>query len=292
MELYNNNSDIFMCSICNYLVNDPYTCNNCESLNFCKECIDEIVKNREMSKMKCPLCQDKFHAKKNNSIFEILNKLKNITCTFCHNKFNNINDYYSHKPNCKNESNFNHHSEYLIDVVNDSDYEMSVLNINKEYSNNIDEHASILMDINKINYGMQKFCNNFNKSNNINPPLNEELIPRQCKLNKEYDLYYCGRSTNFKCNCSKKVCCPGCCLCPTCMDVNKEYHKLDSCYFINRIGYVSKKSSYKTFYCKRNYKIKENKNITINNKCDQLNPCDACKELNLLENYYNKNNNF
>ena len=292
MEIKNNNyDDIIKCVKCNYIVNDPYTCENCESLNFCKECIDEIVKNKQFDKLKCPLCQEKFSFKKNNSIFGLLNNMKNIPCIFCHNKFNNINEYYSHKANCKNESNFSQYSDYMIDNIND-DYEMSELNINKEYSNNINESTSIFLDINKINFGMQKFCNNFNKSNNNNPPLNEDLKPRQCFLNKEYDIYYCGKSTNFKCNCSKKICCPGCCLCPTCMNVNKEYHKLDSHYFINKIGFVSKKSSNQNnFYCKRIYISKENNGTIIKKNCDQLNPCDACKELKLLENYYNKNNN-
>ena len=287
MEIKNNNNDILICSKCNYFVNDPFTCENCESINFCKECIDELVKNKDLKKLKCPLCQEELKLKKNNSLFDLLNNMKNINCNFCHNKFDNINEYFSHKSNCKNESNF---SNNYFDNIN-KEYETSEYNINYEYSNNlIDEDIiskSEILDISKINFGMQKFCDKFHQSNKSGPPLNEDEIPRQCQLNKEYDIYYCGRSTNFKCNCPKKICCPGCCLCPTCMHVNKIYHKLDENYFINKIGYVSKKSSnYNNFYCKRNYIKKENFKPTVNEVCVQINQCDACKELNLLENYY------
>jgi hypothetical protein len=75
------------------------------------------------------------------------------------------------------------------------------------------------------------------------------------------------------------------------MHVNKVYHKLEENYFINKIGYVSKKSSSNhNFYCKRNYKVKENNKPMMNKLCDYLNQCDACKELNLLEKLYINNN--
>lgn len=290
MEIKNNNNDILYCSMCNYIVNDPFTCENCESINFCKECIDELIKNKDLKKLKCPLCQEKLILKKNNSLFDLLNNMKNFKCNFCHNKFDNINEYFSHKSNCQNESNLSNNN---FENIN-KDYETSIYDINYEHSiHNIEaiSQSEIFIDINKINYGMQQFCDLFNKSNKSGPPLNEDEIPRQCQLNKEYDIYYCGKSTNFKCNCPQKICRPGCCLCPICMHVNKVYHKLEENYFINKIGYVSKKSSSNhNFYCKRNYRVKENNKPMINKHCDNLNPCDACKELNLLEKFYINNN--
>jgi hypothetical protein len=71
------------------------------------------------------------------------------------------------------------------------------------------------------------------------------------------------------------------------MSINKKYHQLKDNYFINRLGFVSKKSSQgiNNYYCKRKYKDTNN-TLKMMKLCDIFNPCDACKELKITANKY------
>ena len=64
-----DNTEDLICPICFYILKNPISCsNNKNSHSFCKECIDEYLKENN----KCPMCKLNFEYKINNELNNIL----------------------------------------------------------------------------------------------------------------------------------------------------------------------------------------------------------------------------
>ena len=89
-----------ICPICLLILRNPINCSDkINSHSFCKECIDEFLKEKN----KCPICKLIFEYKTNNIIIDKLNTLlfhcmfKNEGC----NKIISYSEYLNHVNNCK-----------------------------------------------------------------------------------------------------------------------------------------------------------------------------------------------
>ena len=94
------NIDNYICPICFLILKEPKSCSNQKnSHSFCKECIDNYLKENN----KCPTCKRIFEYRINNQIKNELNKLS-FRCTFKNEGCNEIilySDYINHLNKCK-----------------------------------------------------------------------------------------------------------------------------------------------------------------------------------------------
>ena len=93
-----------ICPICYNVLNDPKSCSSKKNCHyFCKQCIDEYLKNNN----NCPICKNKFENKSKNEIENELHKLE-FKCLFykegC-NKVINYLEYFNHIHTCKYNNN-------------------------------------------------------------------------------------------------------------------------------------------------------------------------------------------
>ena len=113
-----HNNENLICAICLNVLKNPISCsdkNNCHS--FCKECIDEYLKESN----NCPTCKENFEYKKNYLLNNKLVKL-NFNCAFKNEGCNSIipySDYLNHINNCK--------------YNDDSTYECTIMKYNYNY---------------------------------------------------------------------------------------------------------------------------------------------------------------
>ena len=107
-----DNIEDLICPICFYILKNPISCsNNKNSHSFCKECIDEYLKENN----KCPICKLNFEYKINNELNNILNKLS-FECLFKNKGCKDIlsySEYLNHINNCKYDNNI----EYECNIV-------------------------------------------------------------------------------------------------------------------------------------------------------------------------------
>jgi hypothetical protein len=102
IEKNNNINDLYdlCCPICLNILKNPITCSSKKhSHNFCKNCIDEYLKNHN----NCPVCKNIFEYKTNKNIENILSKLL-FKCVFSKegcNKIINYLSYFKHINECK-----------------------------------------------------------------------------------------------------------------------------------------------------------------------------------------------
>ena len=89
-----------ICPICLLILRNPVCCSDkINSHSFCKDCIDEFLKEKD----KCPVCKLLFGYKNNNKIIDKLNLLsfncmhKNEGCD----KILSYSEYLNHINNCK-----------------------------------------------------------------------------------------------------------------------------------------------------------------------------------------------
>ena len=109
--LYSNDNVIekdsiedLICPICFYILKNPISCSsNKNAHSFCKECIDQYLKENN----KCPTCKLNFEYKINNELNDSLNKLI-FECLFKEEGCKDIlsySEYLNHKNNCKYDKN-------------------------------------------------------------------------------------------------------------------------------------------------------------------------------------------
>ena len=96
----NNNLYDLICPCCLYILKDPISCSsNNNSHNFCKECIDKYL----LEKQNCPICKNKFEYIKNEKIEKSLYNLY-FKCSYqkegC-GKIVKYLDYLNHINNCE-----------------------------------------------------------------------------------------------------------------------------------------------------------------------------------------------
>ena len=76
---YMENKNYIICSECQHILINPFTCSNCNSI-YCLNCLNEIIKCKNCNKSYC---------KRNIFIYDILSTLR-IKCLICN---NNIKKY-------------------------------------------------------------------------------------------------------------------------------------------------------------------------------------------------------
>ena len=93
-------ADNLICPICLQLLKNPISCSErINSHSFCKECIDEFLKEKDA----CPICKSNFEYKIKNNIIQEVNNLyffclfKNEGC----NKIISYSEYINHINNCQ-----------------------------------------------------------------------------------------------------------------------------------------------------------------------------------------------
>lgn len=256
------------CEICNSTIKNAVRCIECNNL-FCKSCIESWINTNESknTKKSCP------HCRTNNFDYELYPELDNLIssasiskCQKCLRIFFNKEEFEKHKIICyqvkcivcheifkDNQSFINHfekdgryYEKYIIcNYLNANPFNNKLgfichNNNNKNKENNetpfgkIEKYKSppdLIKNEIEINY----FKNNFKKnSNNICINIFKKYNNYKGKLYKEYDLFYCNEDNNV----NNKICSPGNELCPLCMTINQEYHKLKKHYLINSAGRV------------------------------------------------------
>jgi len=126
------NTDDLICPICFYIYRNPISCSDKKnSHSFCKECIDNYLKDNNNT---CPTCKLNFEYKIKNEINNELNKLK-FQCMFKNkgcNEIKSYSEYLNHINECK----------YFI-----GEYECKIkkFNYNKKDLKNVD-----ILEIRKI----------------------------------------------------------------------------------------------------------------------------------------------
>ena len=114
-----DNIENLICPICFYILKDPISCSNKKNAHsFCKECIDQYLKEKN----KCPICKQNFEYKINNELNDSLKKLS-FECLFQKEGCKDIlpySEYLNHINNCKYDNNieyeciikkFNYHNK-------------------------------------------------------------------------------------------------------------------------------------------------------------------------------------
>ena len=95
------NTEDLICPICFYILKDPKSCSDKKnSHSFCKECVDNYLKDNNNT---CPTCKLNFEYKIKNEINDELNKLS-FQCMFKHkgcNEIKSYSEYLNHINNCK-----------------------------------------------------------------------------------------------------------------------------------------------------------------------------------------------
>ena len=307
------------CEICNSKIKNAVRCDQCYNF-FCKSCIEKWINTNRAKNINisCPHCRvNNFKYKpfpeldnlissspilkceKCNRIYFNAQEFNQhqllclqVKCIICHEIFKDNDSFINHfekegkyyekvlicnylngnafahitnrSDNIKNENNENETSSNILDFINNTK--------NKEYNNDL------IKDEKEIN----PFKNNFKKNKvSVNIKIPNDY---KGKLNKKYDIYYCEKNNNV----NKKLCFPGNELCPTCMKINQEYHKLKKHYLINSAGRVCTYSRNKV-HCLCHFERfieKENKLFCPNLTCFNNDICKSCNAMNELLHFY------
>ena len=117
------NIDDLICPICFYVLKNPISCsNNKNAHTFCKECIDQYLKENN----KCPVCKINFEYKINNELIKSLNKLL-FECLFKENGCKEIlsySEYLNHINICKYNNNIQYKCNIKKYNYNKKDFEI------------------------------------------------------------------------------------------------------------------------------------------------------------------------
>ena len=184
-----NNIEDLICPICFYILKNPISCSsNKNAHSFCKECIDQYLKEKN----KYPTCKMNFEYKINNELNDSLNKLT-FECLF-------------KKEGCKVILSY---SEYLnhINICkydNDTDYKCNI----KKYNYNKKEFEICGYIGNKTNIeehfkkcGLSEYKCLFCNKNILHMDI-EEHVTNKCKIKiKKYpnkDIYIGEKKNNLK----------------------------------------------------------------------------------------------
>jgi hypothetical protein len=262
-----------ICPICCNFLNIPYICKYCEK-TICKKCLEEY-KNIRLNNgniLICPFCKYDLDYHINEEKSKLLSSNKIYYCIKCQQKFDNTDKFEQHNKICYLKCKECHYdckdcSNFLKHIKNK--HLSSVL---KRMTKNIIEYNDSKENINDLN------------------------------KNKTYNLYFCNKPNNIKCNCCKeKICKEGNCMCKNCMKKNIKNLGLEKYNLINKKGRVSKinyiNNNFECFCNCDSYQEKKiNNNIHyIPFQCgketiiDCKKYCDECKILkDLLENYLTK----
>jgi hypothetical protein len=251
---------------------------------------------------------------------------KKIVCKICNCDFKNFRLFVEHfenlelhlniatyafdtnsNENIKNEENWNliyakeianlnkNNNNNFVDKYKNREY-VNFLDIKEE--SNFDTAFNLYNESKKpfrefsLTNSFKSLCEDLGKGfiNKENREFNDKdlLIPAKCKYYKQYDLFYCLNETNINCTCCPDhICKPGNCLCKDCMTVNLKYHKLKTFFSINKEKRACKYSN-KSFHCHYKY-LKQNNNRITEFFCHGISPpCQACKELTEIMEYYIK----
>ena len=130
------NTEDLICPICYYVLKNPISCsNNINAHSFCKECIDQYLKENN----KCPVCKLNFEYKIINELNDSLNKLS-FECLFNKEGCKEIlsySEYLNHINNCKYDNNIIYECNIKIYNHNIKDFEICGYTGNKI---NIEQH--------------------------------------------------------------------------------------------------------------------------------------------------------
>ncbi len=99
-EMINPNFDLLKCNICKNLLQDIEECENCHNL-FCINCVNKEQKNNKS----CPICKViPFKTKRNTLMSELIKEKKiKVICQFCQKRYESLNEYEKHIPECPTE---------------------------------------------------------------------------------------------------------------------------------------------------------------------------------------------
>jgi hypothetical protein len=309
------------CEICNLKIKNAVRCTQCNNF-FCKSCIEKWINTNEdkNSQKSCPHCRvNNFNYKPYPELDRLINSSPTLKCEKCNRIFFNKQEFKEHQLLClqvkciicheifqDNASFINHfekEGKYYEKVLicnylnaNIYDHIANNNNTNKEKNDNetspdildclnITKNKELNNDIIKDEKEIKSFQNNF-KNNKVSVNINKNYIPDNYKgrLFRQYDIYYCLNDNRV----NNKRCFPGNELCPTCMKINQEYHKLKKHYLINAAGRVCTYSRNKV-HCLCHFERlikKEDKYFCPNLTCYNNNICRSCSDMSSLLRFY------
>lgn len=310
------------CEICNSTIKNAVRCLKCQKY-FCKSCIEEwINKNKEnnQGKSSCPNCRtDNFDYADYPELDDLINSSSMMKCQKCKRIYFKKEEFHSHLIICsqikciicheifKDNTSFIKHFEqegrykekFLIcNYLNANPYNYIQNNINHNNKNEYETPFQDIPLIKRVKYKhpsdlieneiqIYAFKNNFNpillSSNHSNFNFNK-YNNYKGKLNKDYDIFYCYNDNLV----NNKICSPGNELCPVCMKINQEYHKLKKHYLINAAGRVCTYKR-KKMYCLCNFQRiikKENKIFCPDLVCFNNDICKPCQDINNIIHFY------
>ena len=314
------------CEICNSTIKNAVRCIQCQNF-FCKACIEDWINSNKAKNLEqsCPHCRtnnfnyidypELDNLIKSSSILKCKKCLRifftkeefqshqtlclQIKCIICHEIFKDSDSFINHFEqegrykekflicNYLNANPYNYIQNNIINEINENTEnetpsEDVVLKKLKEY-----KHPSDLIE-NEIQ--INPFKNNFKTI--ITSSVNNNIINKYDHylgaLNKEYDIFYCYKDNRV----NNKICSPGNELCPTCMKINQEYHRLKKHYLINAAGRVctyKRKKMHCLCHFQRFIK-KENKLFCPDLICFNNDICKPCMDIiKIIDLYFNKN---
>lgn len=220
---------------------------------------------------------------------DIKNIYKEFSITdILNNNSNSINDSTKSHSNISLNKEENKEKKENVLVFNDPrkvyykkyklyDYPLYDKELNKIIppKSNIDENIFVFVYPNDLRtyYITKSFC--IGKAEN-KKELDEKQIDDSI-FDESIGLYFCGKNENENIN---KICAKDIFMCKNCMKLNKKNYYIKDEHLININGRVTKKNKGK-YHCFGHFLIKYQLFDCINKFC-----CEACKELNLISDYY------
>lgn len=309
------------CEICNCPLKNAVTCIECNNF-FCKKCIENWIKMNKSKDLEisCPKCRNKnFNYKPCPELDNLISSASSILkCGKCLRIFFTKEEFNSHKILCfqikclichkiyiDDDSFIKHFEEegryyekYLVcnylnsnissyiqkDKLNNANLiENNEIETpgNSNYIQKYKKPSDLIKDENQIN----PFKNNFKRNSVlININIYNKYKDYKGLLNKDYDIFYCYNMNNI----NKQKCCPGNVLCPTCMKINQEYHRLKKHYLINSSGRVCTYNRRKV-HCLCHFErfIKKGDKLFCPDLiCFNNDICKPCEEINKFLKFY------
>ena len=310
------------CEICNSTIKNAVRCIQCQNF-FCKACIEDWINSNKAKNLEqsCPHCRtNNFNYIDYPELDNLINSSSISKCKKCLRIFLTKEEFESHQSLClqikciicheifKNNESFIYHFEqegrykekFLIcNYLNANPYiyiqnNINEMNKNETPSENLTEQKiqeyKRPSDFIENEILINPFKNNFKsiivsqeKKNILNKYDNYKGA-----LHNEYDIFYCYNDNRV----NNKICSPGNELCPTCMKINQEYHRLKKHYLINAAGRVCTYKR-KKIYCLCHFQTfikKENQLFCPDLVCFNNNICKPCMDINkIIDLYLNKN---
>lgn len=307
------------CEICNSKIKNAVRCIKCNNF-FCKLCIEKWINtNKEKNlEITCPHCRiNNFNYMPSPELDNLINSSPILKCEKCLRIYFNNQEFKDHQILClqvkckicheifKDNDSFikhfegRHYEKVLIcNLLNRNIFNQitnNKNNLDKRKENNENEALSDILylkkmskqkvsfDIIKNENEMNSFKNYF-KENKV--PINISKIQSDSKriLIKKYDIFYCYQNNNI----NNKKCEPGNELCPTCMKINQEYHKLKKHYLINSAGRVCtyRKNKVHCLCHFQRFIKKEDKSFCPDLICYNNDICKPCYDIHKLIHFY------